>query len=146
MFDKTRTDLFKYFFREEQGALGYFLHPEKTRDSIAANSLNYQDITDLLLTVNDAQFDIFSYYDKLSNTWVRDSTRSRPLKDRIPYDSPVIEANNALLRCLSRLRPIDYAIQKQEDKFEILLKVLPPFWSKIDLVRSRLYFALVIAT
>lgn len=90
-----------------------WLDPKVINASIAAKTLNYDMLTDLLRKTNDAQFGIFSNYEASSNTWIRDATRSIPLKDRISHDSPVIEANNALLRCLSRLRPIEYAIQKK---------------------------------
>ncbi|HVE44849.1 MAG TPA: hypothetical protein VNC84_06925 [Gammaproteobacteria bacterium] len=77
----------------------------------------YDSLADELRAANDAQFGIISRYKYNPNEehrnpheWVRDATHAVPLDQRIPEDSPVIEANNALLRCLSCLQPIDYAI------------------------------------
>lgn len=75
----------------------------------------YSKMCDLLRETNDAQFGIVSQLqvkgaDPVEYEWVRDATRSLPLAERMPHNAPVIEANNAMLRCLSRLRPIDYAI------------------------------------
>ena len=72
----------------------------------------YDQLSDLLRETNDAQFGIVSKLDS-TGAWVRDATRAVPLEKRISHDSPVIEANNTLLRCLSRLRAIDYAIHKK---------------------------------
>lgn len=74
--------------------------------------LSYEAMSDLLRETNDAQFGIVSTLNK-DNEWVRDATRSIPLANRMPHDAPIIEANNVLLRCLSRLRPIDYALRKK---------------------------------
>lgn len=79
----------------------------------------YSNMSDLLRETNDAQFGIVSRLVEVKGTipveyeWVRDATRSIPLAERMPHDAPVIEANNALLRCLSRLRPIDYVLEKK---------------------------------
>lgn len=79
----------------------------------------YSNMGDLFRETNDAQFGIVSGLVEVAGTtpveyqWVRDATRSLPLDERMPHDAPVIEANNALLRCLSRVRPIDYAIDKK---------------------------------
>lgn len=79
----------------------------------------YSQMCDLLRETNDAQFGIVSGLqtvkdsDPVEYQWVRDATHSLPLEERMPHDSPVLEANNTLLRCLSRLRPIDYAIEKK---------------------------------
>jgi hypothetical protein len=78
----------------------------------------YDVVSDLLREENDAQFNIVS---RLSATgeWVRDATESTSLDERVSpegnslHDSPKIEGNNTLLRCLSRLRAIDYAIAKK---------------------------------
>jgi hypothetical protein len=77
----------------------------------------YDNITDLLREVSDAQFGIVSTL-SASGEWVRDATDATPLKDRVAdgrslHDSPRILGNNALLRCLSRLRAIDYALSKK---------------------------------
>lgn len=71
----------------------------------------YSQMSDLLRETNDAQFGIVSQ--AVGDQWVRDATRAIPLAERMPHDAPVIEANNALMRCLSRLRPVDYAIEKK---------------------------------
>ncbi len=72
----------------------------------------YEQLSDLLRETNDAQFGIVS---KLNDAgqWVRDATDAISLALRMPHDSPVIEANNTLLRCLSRLRAIDYALVRK---------------------------------
>ena len=70
----------------------------------------YDQLSDLLREANDAQFGIVSKM--VDGKWVRDATDSIGLEDRIDHHSPVIEANNTLLRCLSRLSAIDYAIQQ----------------------------------
>jgi hypothetical protein len=78
--------------------------------------LSYEAVADLLKEVNDAQFGIVSKCvtsDDGEIQWLRDATLSIDLDQRMPHDAPVIEANNMLLRTLSRLRPIDYAIGKK---------------------------------
>ncbi|MGQ3890375.1 hypothetical protein [Legionella sp. CNM-4043-24] len=77
----------------------------------ADGSSSYDQLSDYLRECNDARFGIVS---KLSeeDEWVRDATAATPLNERPPHDSPDIEANNALLRCLSRLRPIDYVLAR----------------------------------
>ena len=82
-------------------------------DLAADGSSIYDQLSDLLRETNDAQFGIISTLNH-SGEWVRDATHAIPLADRMSHDSPVIEANNTLLRCLSRLRPIDYAIGKDD--------------------------------
>lgn len=86
----------------------------KPHDLVAKlKETNYEALSDLLREVNDAQFGIVSTVDPKTHTWLRDATQAKPLEQRMRHDAPVIEANNALLRCLSRLRPIDYAIDKK---------------------------------
>lgn len=82
-------------------------------DLAADGSSIYDKMSDLLRETNDAQFGIVSKLNE-HDEWVRDATNAIPLADRMSHNSPVIEANNALLRCLSRLRPIDYAIGKKD--------------------------------
>lgn len=77
----------------------------------------YDQVTDLLREANDARFNIVSKLSE-SGEWVRDARAATPLAERIEddrslHDSPYILGNNALLRCLSRLRAIDYALAKQ---------------------------------
>lgn len=83
----------------------------QTLPTIADGTGFYDQMSDLLRETNDAQFGIVSKL--VDGEWVRDATASLSLAGRIPHDSPVIEANNALLRCLSRLRAIDYAIAEK---------------------------------
>ncbi|WP_298623699.1 hypothetical protein [uncultured Legionella sp.] len=79
----------------------------------------YSQMSDLLRETNDAQFGIVSSLVEVQDSnpveyeWVRDATRSLPLAERMSHNAPVIEANNALLRCLSRVRPVDYAINNK---------------------------------
>lgn len=79
-------------------------HPEGNRSF-------YDDMSDLLREANDAQFGIVSKLE--AGQWVRDATDSIPLDERLSHDSSVIEANNTLLRCLSRVRAIDFAIAQK---------------------------------
>ncbi len=80
---------------------------------------NLADFEDALRADIDARFGIVS--NKIPNdpssptgvTWHRDATVAIPIAQRLPNDHPVLEANNTLLRCLSRLRAIEYAIQKK---------------------------------
>jgi hypothetical protein len=89
-----------------------WLDPEGVKTNFAHEALDYQEMSDLLREVNDAQLGIISTLNH-NNELVRDATKSIPIKKRMPLNAPVIEANNMLLRCLSRLRPIDYAIGKK---------------------------------
>ncbi|WP_207384151.1 hypothetical protein [Legionella nagasakiensis] len=77
----------------------------------ADEPLSYEAMADLLREVNDAQFNIVSKV--VGDQWLRDATHALPLDQRMSHDKPVIEANNMLLRTLSRLRPIDFAIDKK---------------------------------
>ena len=72
----------------------------------------YQALSDELRRQNDEAFGIRSYLNS-NNAWVRDATQAIPLADRIPHDAPELYGNDALLRCISRLRPIDYAIHEK---------------------------------
>ena len=76
----------------------------------------YQILSDVLRENSDAQFNIVSRLNS-KGEWVRDATYAMSLEAReaagISNDSPVIVANNMLLRCLARLRAIDYAIEKK---------------------------------
>lgn len=80
----------------------------------------YSQITDLLRETNDAQFGIESQL--IEGQWVRNATRAVALAERMSHDAPVIEANNALMRCLARLRPIDYAIGKKHHEHNPILE------------------------
>jgi hypothetical protein len=86
-----------------------WLDPEGVKQNFADEDFDYQAMSDLLREVNDAQFGIISTVN-CDNEWVRDATKGIPLD---MHNAPVIEANNMLLRCLSRLRPIDYVIGKK---------------------------------
>lgn len=111
-----------------QEGQAYHFHDHELSDLIERSGLPdlstlngqtvYDKLTDLLRASNDAQFGITSYLNK-QGEWVRDATDAIDLKQRMPHDSPVIEANNALLRCLSRLKAIDFAIgQKMSENGE----------------------------
>lgn len=110
---RKQTDLFTAL-TDKQGK-EVRLNPDGVRDQLKSGAINYEQMSDLLRETNDAQYGIVSTFQPETNTWLRDATNATPLAERIPRDAPVIEANNALLRCLSRLRPIDYAIGKQMD-------------------------------
>jgi len=73
---------------------------------------SYDQVSDYLRERHDAYFGIVSRLNE-RNEWVRDATAALPLNERRRHDDPIIEATNAQLRCLSRLRPIDYAIGRQ---------------------------------
>lgn len=96
---------------------GYQIIPAALKAALlaAASPLDYQACADLLREVNDAQFDIVSNYDRETGCWVRDATSSLPLSKRISHSAPIIQANNALLRGLSRLRAIDFVLQKKAE-------------------------------
>jgi hypothetical protein len=106
------------------------------------NTTGYQSISDLLNEANDAHFGIISRFDGETNTWVRDATNATPLAERISHHAPVIEANNALLRCLSRLRAIDFAVRenfksdssKQELRNQLLLDIKTKFITRLQAV------------
>ena len=105
----------------EQRFNRYILGPWFSKQELPAEVLAdgnglYDKLSDLLRETNDAQFGIVTSLQTMptgETALVRDATNSIPMADRMPHDSPVIEANNALLRCLSRLRAIDYAIAKK---------------------------------
>lgn len=103
------SDLYEYYV--EDTVNGKRLKSEQLAERIS-KGLDLQLLCDLLRETNDAQSGIVSGVDK-SGAWVRDATASLPLDRRLPHEAPVIEANNALLRVLSRLRPILYAIKKK---------------------------------
>jgi hypothetical protein len=89
----------------------FWLDPEEVKRKLAIDRFDYEKMSDLLREVNDAQFGIISL--NTNNEWLRDTTKAIPSSQRMPVDAPLIDANNMLLRCLSRLRPIDYAIGKK---------------------------------
>ncbi len=84
----------------------------------------YQDVYRKLLDEysreNDSYFNIHSFrYTDVSgrDVWVRDATQALALDDpsRPRHDAIGIEKNNMLMRCLSRLRSIDYAVSQTEN-------------------------------
>ncbi|STX51591.1 putative esterase with patatin domain [Legionella busanensis] len=121
------------------------LNPYKVREKLNHSELNlqalYREIIDLLRETNDAQYDIVSTYNKEKNAWVRDATNAIPLDQRMLPDAPVITANNMLLRCLSRLRPIDYAISK---KYENNNHIATKFSAEIREKFSQLAFEVLV--
>lgn len=74
----------------------------------------YRNAVDTLRQRNDERFGIasFRYHDEATNqdVWVRDATSAFLLDNFPAYNDVEIERNNCLLRCLARLRAIDYAI------------------------------------
>jgi hypothetical protein len=95
-------------------------NPLPAQDGMSA----YDRLSDLLREANDAFFGIVSKLNE-QGEWVRDATKAIPLEQRMSHNEPGIEANNAMLRCLSRLRPIDYAIsQKHGQEGEALRQEL----------------------
>ena len=76
----------------------------------------YQKDIDALRAASDAEFGIFSQRVETpeGETWVRDATQALALDDkkRPSHDALSIEANNTLLRMLTRIRAIDYAISQ----------------------------------
>lgn len=82
----------------------------------------YSELSDFLRELNDSYFGITSYFDEGNNAWVRDATSVKK-EDRPLHDDLKIEVNNALLRVLSRLRPIEYAIRQHcQDKHKQVLR------------------------
>lgn len=106
----------------------FFLDPQQVKEKLQNGALSYEAMSDLLRETNDAQFGIISTLNE-NNEWLRDATHAVPLDDRISHDAPIIEANNALLRCLSRLRPIEFAINKKlgEQGQQILAEIREQF-------------------
>ncbi len=109
-------------------------------DVNAADGSNiYDRLCDLLRENSDAQFGIVSKLDE--GQWVRDATFSVPLSERIAHDSLVIESNNMLLRCLSRIRAIDYAIAKKYSDGscdDIRNEIKNQFKAHLDLIQEKL--------
>ena len=90
-------------------------------------------LSQFLRQKNDEQYQIFSKLNK-QGEWVRNATQALPLDQRISPDSPIIEANNALLRCLSRLRSIDYAIGKKHgDVGDSMRETIRKEWAAVAL-------------
>lgn len=74
----------------------------------------YQTIVDLLRHLNDAEEGIISYFDETNHRWIREAHDAK-----VPTDPKVlikIESNLSLMRCLARLRPIDYVLGEKWDK------------------------------
>ena len=82
---------------------------------------DYNKLADNLRADSDAQVGIVSQLNE-GGEWVRDATHAVALENRTVtmnsgkvisvHEAPHISANNMLLRSLSRLRAIDYAIEK----------------------------------
>lgn len=83
---------------------------------------SYRATMDVLLSEQDRFFNIdsYRYFDKETgqDIWVRDATGAYSLNHtlRPKHDAVPIEGNNALMRCLSRLRAIDYVIAQVESE------------------------------
>jgi len=78
--------------------------------------LGYRKDIDDLRKANDSKFGIASQRVTTpeGDMWVRDATQALDLDhdDRPSHDALSIAGNNALMRCLTRIRAIDYAISK----------------------------------
>ncbi|HAF88100.1 MAG: hypothetical protein CMF38_06155 [Legionellaceae bacterium] len=95
---------------DNQKLTGY-LKPEE-RINFAYLQAQYSKLTDVLREINDAQFGIISTFDKDNNVWQRDATN--PLVENRPaHNAARVEINNMLLRYLSRMRAIDYALTQK---------------------------------
>jgi hypothetical protein len=111
---------------------------KKLDANLENRELTYDKLSDLLRECNDAHFGITSTYQHRDgqHLWIRDAINSKPLDNRISHDSPTIQANNMLLRVLSRLRPIEHAIGKhlRDDALPIINKLRAVFELKMSLV------------
>ncbi|KTD22164.1 putative esterase with patatin domain [Legionella lansingensis] len=107
---REHTELFQQLIQKKEKE--FQLDPANVKAQLQSGAMNYETMSDLLRETNDAQFGIVSTLND-KNEWVRDATHAIPLEQRMSHDAPVIDANNTLLRCLSRLRPIDFAIGKK---------------------------------
>ena len=120
---REHSKLFEACVQQEDNSKPYFLNWELLEWESAVKEYSntdtlYSALDDLLREVNDAQYGIVSTKQtktengKTEIQWVRDATAAVSIdaKDRMSPNDPLIEANNALLRMLSRLRPICYAI------------------------------------
>lgn len=115
---KAHSALFQIWCDYDKDTQTYRLKSSELKQAINEERFDYQDtytniytgISDLLREMNEAQFGIIATYDKGSHAWVRDTTEAKSLDERLAHDHPIIEANQALLRCLARLRSIEYAI------------------------------------
>lgn len=79
----------------------------------------YRDTMDALRTQNDVFFNIESrrYFDVHlgKDVWFRNASQAFELGYRPSHDALFVEKNNMLMRCLSRLRAIDYAISQTDN-------------------------------
>ena len=120
---REHSDLFKACVIKQNDSQRFVLNWKSLEWELAVNEYSnmdtlYSALDDLLREVNDAQYGIVSTKQtktengKTEIQWVRDATAAVSIdaKDRMSPNDPLIEANNALLRMLSRLRPICYAI------------------------------------
>ncbi|WP_133131181.1 hypothetical protein [Legionella yabuuchiae] len=122
---QTHSQLYQRL-RKDHSQLNVDVLVQKIQANDLPNEANgqgiYDQMVDLFREHSDAQFGIVSKLCE-NNEWVRDATKSTPLAERILHTAPVIEANNTLLRCLSRLRPIDYVIAQKYPNEELSKKL-----------------------
>ncbi len=78
----------------------------------------YREKVDALRVESDAYFGVESrrYFDSDSghDVWVRDASMVDDSKLEKSHSAPLIQKNNALLRCLARLRAVDYVISQTD--------------------------------
>jgi len=99
----------------------------------------YRLAVDDLRIENDLKFGIRSKRVKTpeGDTWVRDATQALDLNNanRPAHNALSIEGNNTLLRCLTRLRPIDYVISKQTS-LDAREKIREALYQKFEMLSS----------
>ncbi len=82
----------------------------------------YRDKVDLLRMASDTFFGVTStrHFDVESgrDVWVRDATKASDSKLSQSHEAFFIQKNNALLRCLARLRAIDYAVSLSQSALD----------------------------
>ncbi|MCH9755878.1 MAG: hypothetical protein K0U37_01635 [Gammaproteobacteria bacterium] len=101
----------------------------------------YRDIGDKLRRQNDYFFNISSFRgvdETGQDIWVRDASHAYELGDlkRAKHDEVKVESNNMLMRCLSRLRGIDYAISAVDNP-SLDVKPKGESKSKRELIRDQ---------
>jgi len=105
--------------------------------SINIGEYSYSQLDNLFRTDIDAQYGIVRVIK--DSTIVRDATEA---KDVIGPDTPLrVEANNALLRALGRLRGIDFVLQKQEGLHNVYKKLREKLKTDFTTLVGKIYAA-----